>query len=69
MKEKKRQLAKLQMQGERRREENRTLDHTLMEKQVSVLERQAAEKLAGEAGIFGAYGHTHLSVSTCGTIG
>ena len=47
VREKKRQLAKLQMHRERRKEENRELDHTLMDKQVSVLERQAAEKLAG----------------------
>lgn len=47
VREKKRQLAKLQSQKQKRREENKQLDHTLIEKQVSVLERQAAENLAG----------------------
>lgn len=47
VREKKRQLAKLQLQSQKRKEENQQLDHTLIEKQVSVLERQAAENLAG----------------------
>lgn len=47
VREKKRQLAKLQSQKQKRKEENKQLDHTLIEKQVSVLERQAAENLAG----------------------
>ena len=45
--EKKQQLARLKMQGVKRRGENRQLDKSLMDKQVSVLERQAADKLAG----------------------
>lgn len=47
VREKKRQLAKLQSQKQKRKGENKQLDHTLIEKQVSVLERQAAENLAG----------------------
>ena len=47
VREKKKQLARLNAQGEKRRGENRELDQALVENQVSVLERQAAEKLAG----------------------
>ena len=48
VREKKRQLTKLQAQGKKRREENRELDRSLMDRQVSVLERQATETLAGQ---------------------
>ena len=48
VREKKQQLTKLKVQAERRRGDNRQLDQTLMDKQVSVLERQGAEKLAGK---------------------
>ena len=45
-------MARLNAQGEKRRVENRELDQALVEKQVSVLERQAAEKLAGKCTYF-----------------
>ena len=53
-------MARLNAQGEKRRVENRELDQALVEKQVSVLERQAAEKLAGKCTYF---------ARTCGAIG
>lgn len=48
VRERQRALERLQQQVEERRTENKSLDHQLMELQVSVLERQAVDNLAGQ---------------------